>query len=56
MENEQVWRVSIDEIKAGNYDLDIKNPHNTDTSPGDVDHLLPAYEKLLGRSPKPAPP
>jgi type I restriction enzyme M protein len=56
VENEQVWRVSIDEIKAGNYDLDIKNPHNTDTSPGDVDHLLPAYEKLLGRSPKPAPP
>jgi type I restriction enzyme M protein len=48
-ENEQAWRVSIDEIKAGNYNLDLKNPHNADTGPGDVDHLLPAYEKLLSQ-------
>ena len=49
MENEQAWRVSIDEIKAGNYNLDLKNPHNPDTGPGDVDHLLPEYEKLLAQ-------
>ena len=49
VENEQAWRVSIDEIKAGNYNLDLKNPHNADTGPGDVDHLLPAYEKLLAQ-------
>ena len=46
-ENEQAWRVSIDQIKAGNYNLDLKNPHRPDTGPGDADHLLPAYEKLL---------
>ena len=49
VENEQAWRVSIDQIKAANYNLDLKNPHNPDTGPGDVDHLLPEYEKLLGQ-------
>ena len=49
VENEQAWRVSIDQIKAGNYNLDLKNPHNPDTGPGDVDHLLPEYEKLLAQ-------
>lgn len=47
VENEQAWRVSIDQIKAGNFNLDLKNPHNPDTGPGDMDHLLPEYEKLL---------
>lgn len=46
-ENEQAWRVPIETIKAGNYNLDLRNPHNSDTGPGDVDHLLPEYEKLL---------
>ena len=27
VETEQAWKVSIDEIKARNYNLDIKNPH-----------------------------
>lgn len=49
VETEQAWRVSIEQIKAGNYNLDLKNPHNTDTGPGDVDHLLPEYEKLLAQ-------
>ena len=48
-ESEQAWRVSIDNIKAGNFNLDLKNPHNSDEGPGDVDHLLPEYEKLLAR-------
>ncbi len=47
VENERAWRVSIDQIKAGNYNLDLKNPHNADTGPGDVEQLLPEYEKLL---------
>jgi hypothetical protein len=46
-ENEQAWRVSIDDIKASNFNLDIKNPHSSDTGPGDVDTLLPEYEDLL---------
>ncbi|MCB9474920.1 MAG: SAM-dependent DNA methyltransferase [Candidatus Delongbacteria bacterium] len=49
VENEQAWRVSFDTIKAGNFNLDLKNPHSPDTGPGDVDHLLPEYEKLLAR-------
>jgi hypothetical protein len=48
-ENEQAWPVSIDQIKAGNYNLDLKNPHISDIGPGDVDHLLPEYEKLLAQ-------
>lgn len=47
VENEQAWRVSIDQIKASNYNLDFKNPHAPTEGPGDVDHLLPEYEKLL---------
>ena len=46
-ETERAWRVPIDQIKANNYNLDIKNPHKPETGPGDVDHLLPQYEKLL---------
>lgn len=47
VENEQAWRVSIDDIKAGGYNLDLKNPHDADKGPGDVDELLPEYERLL---------
>jgi type I restriction enzyme M protein len=47
--NERAWRVSIDTIKAGNFNLDLKNPRNSDEGPGDVDHLLPEYEKLLAQ-------
>ena len=46
-ENEFAWRVSIDDIKAGNFNLDLKNPHNSDEGPGDVDTLLPEFESLL---------
>ena len=49
VENEQAWRVPIETIKAGNFNLDLKNPHNRDTGPGDVDHLLPEYEMLLAQ-------
>lgn len=48
-ENEFAWRVSIDDIKSNNYNLDIKNPHNADEGPGNVDELLPEYEKLLAK-------
>jgi len=27
VENEQAWKVSIEDLKANNYSLDIKNPH-----------------------------
>ena len=34
---------------VANFNLDLKNPHSTDEGPGDVDHLLPEYEKLLAQ-------
>ncbi|MCP4896364.1 MAG: SAM-dependent DNA methyltransferase [bacterium] len=46
-ETDQAWCVSIEDIKARNYNLDLKNPHNTDIGPGKVEDLLPEYEKLL---------
>jgi type I restriction enzyme M protein len=49
VENERAWRVPIETIKAGGYNLDIKNPHAKDDGPGDVEHLLPEYEKLLAQ-------
>jgi type I restriction enzyme M protein len=49
VENERAWRVPIETIKAGGHNLDLKNPHSSDTGPGDVEHLLPEYEKLLGQ-------
>jgi type I restriction enzyme M protein len=48
-ENERAWRVSIEQIKANGYDLDMKNPNATEDGPGDVDNLLPEYEKLLAQ-------
>jgi len=48
-ETEQAWRVSIEDIKVGGFNLDLKNPHNADTGPGDLDVLLPEYETLLNQ-------
>jgi len=48
-ESDRAWRVSIDQIRASGFNLDIKNPHQPDDGPGDVDHLLPQYEKLLAQ-------
>ena len=48
-ENEHAWRVSIDGIRERGYNLDIKNKHNSDDGPGDVDQLLPDYEQLLAK-------
>ncbi|MEG7524495.1 MAG: SAM-dependent methyltransferase [Chromatiales bacterium] len=45
-ESEQAWRVDIDTIKANNYNLDIKNPHDADEGPGDPDELLAEYQRL----------
>ena len=49
VENEQAWRVPAETIKANGCNLDLKNPHSRDTGPGDVDGLLPEYEKLLAQ-------
>ncbi|MGG6270759.1 N-6 DNA methylase [Leptolyngbya sp. AN03gr2] len=40
VENEFAWRVSIEQIRANNYNLDIKNPHQPDAEQGDLDEML----------------
>jgi type I restriction enzyme M protein len=44
-ENEQAWKVSIEDIKARGYNLDIKNPRAPDDGPGDPAELLVEYEE-----------
>tara|TARA_R110002110_G_scaffold213154_1_gene426251 strand:- start:4666 stop:6150 length:1485 start_codon:yes stop_codon:yes gene_type:complete len=48
VESEQAWKVSIDEIKARNYNLDIKNPHQGEQISHDPDELLAKYEQQQG--------
>jgi len=44
-ETEQAWKVTIDEIKERNYNLDIKNPHIAEQANHDPDELLHKYAK-----------
>jgi type I restriction enzyme M protein len=46
-ENAHAWRVSVEDIRANGYNLDIKNPHTVDESLGDPDALLEDYQVLL---------
>jgi type I restriction enzyme M protein len=39
-ETEVAWKVSLDEIKARNYNLDCKNPHTVADNHGDPEELL----------------
>ena len=43
VENEQAWKVSIDEIINRNFNLDIKNPHIGEIISHDPDELLADY-------------
>ncbi|KJS29024.1 MAG: DNA methyltransferase [Desulfatitalea sp. BRH_c12] len=45
VETDQAWKVSIDDIKARNYNLDIKNPHVAAQVNHDPDKLLKKYAK-----------
>ncbi|WP_110455640.1 N-6 DNA methylase [Shewanella algidipiscicola] len=45
VETEQAWKVSIDDIIARNYNLDIKNPHVGDVVSHDPQELLQDYAK-----------
>ncbi len=44
-ENEVAWKVSIEEIKARNYNLDFKNPHTVEEDHGDPAELLAKLDK-----------
>jgi Type I restriction-modification system methyltransferase subunit len=45
VENEQAWKVSIEDIKARNYNLDIKNPHVGEQINHDPEKLLLKYQE-----------
>ncbi|VVB96121.1 N-6 DNA Methylase [uncultured archaeon] len=45
--NEHAWKVSIDEIKASGYNLDIKNPSVVNNIHRDPEELLAEYRKLI---------
>ncbi len=45
--NEFAWKVPVKAIKAGNYNLDIKNPHTVKPKNSDPDKLLAQYKNLL---------
>ncbi len=48
VETEQAWRVSIDDIKARSYNLDIKNPHIGEKISHDPEELLAEYQQQQG--------
>ena len=39
-ETEQAWRVSLDDIKARNYNLDFKNPHTVEEAHSSSEEIL----------------
>lgn len=47
VESNQAWRVSLEKIKAGGFNLDLRNPNKVDNGPGDTSTLLPQLEELL---------
>ena len=44
-DNELAWKVTIDEIKARNFNLDFKNPHTVEEEHGDPKELLAKLEQ-----------
>jgi type I restriction enzyme M protein len=44
---ENSWKVTIEEIKARNYNLDISNPHKAEEEISDPKELLEKYEKQM---------
>ncbi|MEI8257244.1 MAG: N-6 DNA methylase, partial [Deltaproteobacteria bacterium] len=44
-ENDQAWKVSIDDIRARGWNLDVKNPRSVEDGPGDPEELLRAYRE-----------
>ncbi|HIF9155563.1 TPA: N-6 DNA methylase [Photobacterium damselae] len=45
IENEHAWKVSIEDIIARNFNLDIKNPHQEEVIAHDPQELLASYQQ-----------
>ena len=50
VETEVAWKVTADEVKARNYNLDIKNPHTVADDHGDPEELLAKLSKTESRT------
>ncbi|MCL8034368.1 SAM-dependent methyltransferase, partial [Pseudomonas aeruginosa] len=48
VENEFAWQVSLDELRARNWNLDWKNPHVGEQISHDPEELLRNYAQLQG--------
>lgn len=46
-ENSQAWKVSVEQLQANGYNLDVKNPHDAGGDAADADQLLADYQTLL---------
>jgi type I restriction enzyme M protein len=46
VENQYAWKMTIDDIKARNYNLDCKNPHVGEQEIHDPEVLLAQYETM----------
>jgi len=44
VETEQAWKISLEDIKIRNYNLDIKNPNTPDAESYDPEELLAQYQ------------
>jgi type I restriction enzyme M protein len=47
VENECAWRVPVEEIRAADYNLDRKNPHDVGGATDDPEVLLKEYEQAV---------
>src|SRR6202041_2076542 len=45
VETPQAWRVTAEEVKARDYNLDFKNPHTVEDDHGDPEELLPSLNR-----------
>jgi len=48
VETEVAWKVLFEDVKAGGYNLDFKNPHTTDYDHGDPEALLAMINEAEG--------
>ena len=46
-ESELAWRVPLEQIKASNYNLDVKNPNKIDDAHRNPEELLAEYHQLI---------
>jgi len=51
-EGPRAWKVTIDEVKARGYNLDIKNPHMVEEDLGDPEKLLASLNAAEGETAK----